>query len=516
MRSVLRLGVVCAGLTACLFVAAPGWAQAASRLLDVNVDQQPYWVDVRLSFDARPKYSDSFRYDPDRYLLTFTEATLAMPEERAMELAELSGGILTRISLYTGTDNIAVGLYLTQRQQPFITFDDTGYTIRFYANVEQVRTTQLYQGVSLVEKLNAKQGKNYHAYILKIDPGAPVEMFAAAADRYDGKTRRRAPSSFARREQALAVVNGGFFGQAGEHLSTLIEDGVLRSSGAYPARPALVLAQDGQRVIGRFNVETAIIVNATRIPVSTLNSPFANGKVVVYNNKFPLETLPKEGMYYYLISAGRIAYFSGDPAALSLAPDAMLVATDIIPEANPLRGVTDGSEASLETRITDSTGQVIQARSALGGAPMLVENGAVNITSELDKVQADIASSERSRTAVGLTGSGQLIIAVVKELESAGYGGVTLPVLAQMMLDEGAVTALNLDGGGSSALVVAGDLLNLSEAEERAVSSVLVIKPGIGSNPPGAGTLAAPATGATATDAPIKYERRGPTQEVAQ
>jgi len=38
--------------------------------------------------------------------------------------------------------------------------------------------------------------------------------------------------------------------------------------------------------------------------------------------------------------------------------------------------------------------------------------------------------------------------------------GVSLEELAQLMLDVGAVEALNLDGGGSSTLVVNGVLLN--------------------------------------------------------
>ena len=87
-----------------------------------------------------------------------------------------------------------------------------------------------------------------------------------------------------------------------------------------------------------------------------------------------------------------------------------------------------------------------------------------------------LAKSERSRTAVALTQSGQLILAVVKELESAGYGGVTLEALADLLRAEGAYTAMNLDGGGSSAIVAAGQLLNLSEKDERTVSNVLILK----------------------------------------
>jgi exopolysaccharide biosynthesis protein len=490
-------------LLASLALLAPAQASAA-QLQGITLDVQPYYVDVRLSFDTRPQYTDSYRYDPDRYLLTFTGCTSTVSEEQATALAQTGNTLVTRVSVYPGADNIAVGFYVNQRLEPFIRYDDTSYTVRFYTAVQHERTTQLSQGVALVEKYSVYQGKNYHAYILKVDASAPVDIFAAAADRYDGKTRRRAPSSFARRENAIAVVNGGFFSQAGEHLSTLIEDGVLRASGVYPARPALVFTQEGQRAIGRYNVETALIANGTRIPVNGMNGPYQSGKVFAYNYKYPVESLPQSGMYYYLLEGGRLRYFNTTAAGLALAPEMLLVATDIMPEANPLRQIPDGAEVSVETRITDTAGQAVSARSAIGGAPMLVENGALNITNEQDKVQDDIAKSERSRTAAGLTRDGQLIIAVVKELESAGYGGVTLPVLAQLMIDEGAWTALNLDGGGSSALVVAGDLLNITAAEERPVSNVLVIKPG-------AAPSASPADNATPAPARLKYERRGNT-----
>jgi exopolysaccharide biosynthesis protein len=54
--------------------------------------------------------------------------------------------------------------------------------------------------------------------------------------------------------------------------------------------------------------------------------------------------------------------------------------------------------------------------------------------------------------------------------------GVRLDELAQLMHDVGAVDALNLDGGGSSALVVHGTLLNRPQGLplQREVMSALV------------------------------------------
>jgi exopolysaccharide biosynthesis protein len=135
---------------------------------------------------------------------------------------------------------------------------------------------------------------------------------------------------------------------------------------------------------------------------------------------------------------------------------------------------------------------------------MLIENGAMDISVAEDRVRADISKSERSRTAVALTRSGQLMLAVVKELESAGYGGVTLEVLSELLLAEGAYTAMNLDGGGSSAIVVAGEVLNLAEAGQRAVSNVLVLALDESSIVTGSAAQAAVAD----TAAAMKYDRQ--------
>lgn len=495
-------------LVACLAALAAAAPAQAAELRAIDLTKTEYYVDVRLGFDGKPSYSESFRYDPDRYLLTFNGCRLAVPEAQLKPLGEIDHSLLTRISTYQGSDNLQLGFYLNLHVEPLIRFDETNYYLRFYTAVRSEVVTQLATGVSLIEKTSAYRDSNFHLYLVKVDPGAAVRLYTAAADRYDGKTRRREPSSFARREQADVVINGGFFGSAGEHLSTLVEDGLIRATGVYPTRPLLVVTGDGQVLIGRFNVETALLVDGQRIPVSAKNYPFQPGKVMVYDQKYPIESLPQNGMFYYLLEDGRLRFYSYSTSGLWLAPEVLLIGTDIIPEANPLRGIAEGASVQLETRITDAGGNVVQAQSAVGGAPMLVENGAVEISVAEDRVRADIAKSERSRTAVALTHSGQLILAVVKELESANYGGVTLEVLSELLIAEGAYTAMNLDGGGSSAIVVAGEVLNLAETEQRPVSNVLVLALDPASSLGAASAVTAAPADATSAGAATKYIRQ--------
>jgi hypothetical protein len=60
-----------------------------------------------------------------------------------------------------------------------------------------------------------------------------------------------------------------------------------------------------------------------------------------------------------------------------------------------------------------------------------------------------------------------------------GSAGMTLVRFARLFRDLGAKSALNLDGGGSSTMVVGGKIVNRpSDGTERAVSSAILVLPG--------------------------------------
>lgn len=114
-------------------------------------------------------------------------------------------------------------------------------------------------------------------------------------------------------------------------------------------------------------------------------------------------------------------------------------------------------------------------RDAVSAGPMLLWQGDVRVTVDEEVFFGSAIPDVHPRTAAGRTVDGQLIILVVdgRQRESRG---VSLEELAGIMRDLGVVDALNLDGGGSSALVVGGTLLNrpTGRAAEREVMSALV------------------------------------------
>jgi exopolysaccharide biosynthesis protein len=114
---------------------------------------------------------------------------------------------------------------------------------------------------------------------------------------------------------------------------------------------------------------------------------------------------------------------------------------------------------------------------AIGGGPILVAGGVKHVRDreEWFDAQSGIqAAAPAPRTAVALLGGGRVLFLVV-DGRSEHSRGVTLDELADMLLELGAQDAMNVDGGGSSAMVVNGVLVThpSDKAGLRPVASVL-------------------------------------------
>lgn len=117
---------------------------------------------------------------------------------------------------------------------------------------------------------------------------------------------------------------------------------------------------------------------------------------------------------------------------------------------------------------------------AVGGKNHLIHDGKI--------VQAACASGDsfcnrHPRTAVGLSEDGNTLIMVVVDGRSEKSKGASLPELADIMLNLGSSRAINLDGGGSTAMYIRseGGLINTpSDGRERVVANHLGVCEGPG------------------------------------
>jgi uncharacterized protein YigE (DUF2233 family) len=112
---------------------------------------------------------------------------------------------------------------------------------------------------------------------------------------------------------------------------------------------------------------------------------------------------------------------------------------------------------------------------AVGGGPRLVRDGKVNVSSIEEQFKADVAAGRAPRTAVGVTGDGKLLLIAVTGRQAYHSIGVTLEELANITLELGAKDAMNLDGGGSSTMVVRDYVMNTpSDGRERKVADAIL------------------------------------------
>ena len=113
---------------------------------------------------------------------------------------------------------------------------------------------------------------------------------------------------------------------------------------------------------------------------------------------------------------------------------------------------------------------------AVSGWPMLVDSCSPLSASQLPGSDG-FTRAPHPRTAVGLSDDGTTLYMVVADGRREGVPGLTLAKLARFMAEElGVCSALNLDGGGSSAMWVDDRLVNRpSDPKERRVADHLAV-----------------------------------------
>ncbi|HSB94544.1 MAG TPA: phosphodiester glycosidase family protein [Flavitalea sp.] len=116
-------------------------------------------------------------------------------------------------------------------------------------------------------------------------------------------------------------------------------------------------------------------------------------------------------------------------------------------------------------------------RTAIGGGPVLIQNGQIRITNQEEQVFPGDPLERTARTAIGYTKDNRLIILIVQGGQAGISEGATLLETAALMQSLSCVEALNLDGGVNSCVLVNGkETIKLPGGRQREIGSVFVIE----------------------------------------
>jgi exopolysaccharide biosynthesis protein len=144
----------------------------------------------------------------------------------------------------------------------------------------------------------------------------------------------------------------------------------------------------------------------------------------------------------------------------------------------PLKPVIDSSQTFSLSHAALAALRPWKVQMAFGGGPVLIRDGKMDITNNEERKFAGKAINDlHPRTAIGYTADGYMILLVVQGRMKGIAEGASLTDLASMMLDLQCVEAMNLDGGGSSMLLVNGqETIKPSDPTgQRPVPAVLVV-----------------------------------------
>lgn len=349
-------------------------------------------------------------------------------------------------------------------------------------------------GVSLAQEITSGDAQSaLIANIVTVDPAAPSVRLKAAIGRdvvyVDEPAKgRETISSLAGRKRALVAVNCDFFPFTGDPLGVCVVDGELVSEPDHN-RVAVAVTKSPGIFFDNPILSAALTLRSGIVrQIDGINRDRATNQVVVYTPTFGSSTRTKHKGTEVTLASTDLPVRIGKPLALTV----IEVRTDAVDTPIPPGGmvISAGGPAAWFLKENLKAGDALtvrfdiksacgadwtQVEQAASGGPWLLKDGKEFIDYVAQGFSASFSTTRHPRTALSLTSDGKLLIVTVDGRQTISRG-ISLPDLAALMKRLGAVSAINLDGGGSTTLSIRGAVANTpSEGIERPVANALLV-----------------------------------------
>ena len=298
--------------------------------------------------------------------------------------------------------------------------------------------------------------------------------------------------------QTVAALNADFFHKDGETVNTQISDGEylravrpeLDDSGrVLLPRSQFGLTGKGKPVVDRFVFEGSVLLpGSPRCRLASVNV-IDRGGFVLYNShrgeRTPSDSIRRAvfeiglaraqqcgDTVLYLVS-GPVGRGGGLPipengAVLSAYHDSLWPST---------RSVSFGDSVMVVRRMAPVVGEL---ELLVGGTPRIVLDGAsvAGVEGHMERTVPSFTFKRHPRTGVGCSRDSTLLYFLTVDGRQESSAGMTLPEFADLMISLGVYQGLNLDGGGSTTMVVEGLVVNSPSdpTGERPVGNCLLLQ----------------------------------------
>lgn len=295
-------------------------------------------------------------------------------------------------------------------------------------------------------------------------------------------------SSIATRHGAFAAINAGFFRLdmsifAGDAAGVLLIDKTLYSESISQRVAVGFINRPVVTEVNMLRVERGlgVMYRDDFIRCDGVNRERGKDDLVLFLPSFGRSTLTDTSGLEIVVRRNRVsAFFQGRGSTVIPSDGFVLSASGVKQErlqklkkiGRPLR-ITDFVPMASYEALAD---KYFPAEDIVAGVPQLIKNGKIDITWEQEKASKSFVETRHPRTAVAKLKDGKFLMLTADGRTDAS-AGLDLYDLAAYMLELGAVDAMNLDGGGSTTMFLAGKVANQpsdKEGERKVGDAILV------------------------------------------
>ncbi len=331
---------------------------------------------------------------------------------------------------------------------------------------EEMQPRQIMPGLNYTRYLRVDNRGMLTAYVLEADRSKfDLQLVLAGDSIASGRQKLKAIASA---HQAVAAINGGYFVLDGSLIGNTRLNGQTAGT-TYFERTSLGFMPDGTLKLATSQYYGVVEIAGQKAYLSGVNCPRGENNTILYNSLFGNYTGTNEFGKEYVVQNGKVI--------------AINQANSFIPtDAQVISVHGTAQDAFAKVRIGDKISigenfgpELDSASTIVGAGPELLRNGQLHVTAVQEQFPSDIAKGRAPRTALGIKADGKIILMVIDGRQSHSIG-TTLTETAQLLQKFGAVNGFNLDGGGSSEMVLQGQILNSpSDGGERPVGSGLIL-----------------------------------------
>jgi hypothetical protein len=349
------------------------------------------------------------------------------------------------------------------------------------------------------KRLVANKGP-WRINVLEIDlrtPGLVLRGVRAKDSAVARETVRSMVDRHAGPGRAIAAINTDFFNvRNGESENNVVIEGRIDKGITMTESPhdafdnvhyQFGVDWSNKPYIERFIVSSRLHVPGRRpIQLEGINAWPDSNTIVLYTSAMGAATPPDTARRHPTLVPLRLKTQNGNTMTFVVAGNATeggtlpLAGGGVLAASGDMREMARsigrlGGTVRVESRMLPVRSPV---RTVVGGWPRIVMNGR-SIAEYSNIIEGTFArfAGRNPRSAVGFSRDSTRLWLVTVDGRRATDAGMTLPELAQLMLDLGAHDAVNFDGGGSTTMVVEGKVMNRPSdaAGERPVGSGLLV-----------------------------------------